>query len=93
MEHNDIERIVGNGRTPNQHENFNPKKPNHKSWWAQQSILNKVGIVILAFVALYIVTEILNLAERLLYQIYQVGIWGFWIVVAIVIISSLFKKR
>jgi hypothetical protein len=88
----DLERISGTPLPPHTTSDHKSNQPKKKSWWSQQNILTKVITVILSIVALFIVTELLNQIERMLYELYKIGIWAFAVIVVITIIGMLFKK-
>jgi uncharacterized membrane protein len=93
QEFKDTEHISGSSKPPLHSNDFKPSDPEKKSWWSLQSIFMKLAIVVLGIVALFIVTEVLEQIDRMLYQLYKIGIWVFAVYVVILIIRSLFKKH
>jgi hypothetical protein len=79
-------------RPPLHSDDQKPNEPEKKNWWNRQTLSTKVITVILGIVALFIVTEVLEQAERIIYQVFKIGIWVFAAFVVIVVVRSVFKK-
>ncbi|ERM80544.1 hypothetical protein P872_12285 [Rhodonellum psychrophilum GCM71 = DSM 17998] len=88
----DLKHLSGTPTSPHQGGDHKSNEPEKNSWWSLQNILVKVITVVLGIAALFIVTEVLDQIERMLYELYKISIWVFAVIVVITIIISLFKK-